>query len=177
MSTWSNCIAFRKVMASCAICSMRWGVFPVVPPTPTLSKVTTWRDDASASISAGSQLSRFPRKCCRRTRGTPPWPASRYTYSTPLPALTVWFESSAYVSAVVIVQSLVCSLADRHLIETPALQPPIRMRCGSANTSPKFRLRRAKLASTSGQRTWPVADRRTRTAPECRSAGQLSGRR
>ena len=39
------------------------GVAPDEPPTPTLSKVRTRRVDASASISAGSQLSRFPRKC------------------------------------------------------------------------------------------------------------------
>jgi len=51
---------------------------------------------------------------------------------------------------------------DRHLIETPTLGPPIRTRCGSANTSPKFRLRRATVASSSGQRTWPVADRQAR---------------
>ena len=39
----------------------------------------TRRADASASISAGSQLSRFPRKCWRRTSGTPPSPpVSRY---------------------------------------------------------------------------------------------------
>jgi hypothetical protein len=61
------------------------------------------RDDVSSSISAGSQLSRFPRKCWTRTSGTPPSPASRYTYSMPLAALTVLFESSANVSPVGIV--------------------------------------------------------------------------
>jgi hypothetical protein len=55
------------------------GVVPVEPPTPALSNVTTRRAGASASISAGSQLSRFPRKCWSRTSGTAPWspPVSR----------------------------------------------------------------------------------------------------
>jgi hypothetical protein len=56
------------------------GVVPVEPPTPALSNVTTRRVEASASISAGSQLSRFPRKCWNRTSGTPfsrPPPVSR----------------------------------------------------------------------------------------------------
>ena len=39
-------------MASYAICSTVVGVDPVVPPTPTLSNVTTRRFDASASINA-----------------------------------------------------------------------------------------------------------------------------
>ena len=62
--------------------SARWcpGVVPVEPPTPALSKVTTRRPVASASISAGSQLSRFPRKCWSSTSGTAPVPA-------PFPAL------------------------------------------------------------------------------------------
>ena len=59
-------------MASRAICSMVSGVVPVEPPTPALSNVTTRRAGASASISAGSQLSRFPRKCWSRTSGTAP---------------------------------------------------------------------------------------------------------
>ena len=68
-------------MASRAICSMVSGVLPVEPPTPALSNVTTRRARASASISAGSQLSRFPRKCWSSTSGTVPSPPplSRYT--------------------------------------------------------------------------------------------------
>jgi len=62
-SAWLNCMAAIKARASRAICSMVSGVVPVEPPTPALSNVTTRRADASASISAGSQLSRFPRKC------------------------------------------------------------------------------------------------------------------
>ena len=61
-------------MASQAICSMVSGVLPVEPPTPTLSNVTTRRDAASASISAGSQLSRLPRKCWSSTSGSPSCP-------------------------------------------------------------------------------------------------------
>ena len=37
---------------------------PVLPPTPGRSTVITRRCCASVSMSAGSQLSRFPRKCC-----------------------------------------------------------------------------------------------------------------
>jgi hypothetical protein len=62
-STSLSPIAARKARASRAICSMVSGVVPVEPPTPTLSNVTTLRACATASISAGSQLSRFPRKC------------------------------------------------------------------------------------------------------------------
>jgi hypothetical protein len=66
-------------MASRAIASMVQGVVPLVAPIPVLSNVTTRRVEASASIKAGSQLSRFPRKCCSRTKGTTPSPVSRYT--------------------------------------------------------------------------------------------------
>jgi hypothetical protein len=65
-------------MASRAIFPMVSGVVPVDPATPALSNVTTRRVAARASISAGSQLSRFPRKCCSRISGTVAWPASRY---------------------------------------------------------------------------------------------------
>jgi hypothetical protein len=44
--------------ASRAICSMVSGVAPVEPPTPALSKVTTRRVEASASIRTGSQRHR-----------------------------------------------------------------------------------------------------------------------
>jgi hypothetical protein len=74
-SAWLNPMATRKAMASRAICSMVPGVVPVEPPTPALSNVTTRRPlAASASISAGSQLSRFPRKCWSKTSGIPPSP-------------------------------------------------------------------------------------------------------
>ena len=62
-SAWLIPIAARNARASRAICSMVSGVVPVEPPTPALSNVTTRRAVASASIRAGSQLSRFPRKC------------------------------------------------------------------------------------------------------------------
>ena len=81
-------IASRKAIASWAIASTVFGVVPVVAPTPTLSNVTTRRSAASASMSAGSQLSRLPRKCCSRTSGTSPSPRSRYAYSIPLSAVT-----------------------------------------------------------------------------------------
>ena len=80
-STWAKSIAAMKAIASCAICSTVSGVVPLEPPTPALSKVTTRLAAASASISAGSQLSRFPRKCWNSTSGTPPpafGPVSRY---------------------------------------------------------------------------------------------------
>src|SRR6266516_3275685 len=62
-------------MASWAMASIVLGVLPVVAPTPTLSNVTTRRFAASASMRAGSQLSRLPRKCCSRTSGTSPSPS------------------------------------------------------------------------------------------------------
>ena len=69
--------AAMNAMASCAICSMTCGVVPVEPPTPALSNATTRRPAARPSTRAGSQLSRFPRKCWSRTSGTSPAPASR----------------------------------------------------------------------------------------------------
>ena len=79
-STWLRSIALMKAIASCAICSTVLGVVPVDPPTPTLSKVITRRFAARSSMSAGSQLSRFPRKCWSRTSGRlslPAGPVSR----------------------------------------------------------------------------------------------------
>src|SRR5256885_3097776 len=76
---------------------MVFGVRPVVAPTPTLSNATTRRSAASASTSAGSQLSRLPRKCCKRTSGTSPSPSSRYAYSTALSAAIRRIEASAYL--------------------------------------------------------------------------------
>ena len=73
-STRSKFMALRKASASWAIWPTELGVVPVVIPTPTLSKATIRREEASASTSAGSQLSRFPRKCWRRTTGTAPVP-------------------------------------------------------------------------------------------------------
>jgi hypothetical protein len=61
--TSTQVLVKEEGMASCAICSTVFGVFPVEPPTPVLSNVTTRRPGASASISAGCQPSRFPRKC------------------------------------------------------------------------------------------------------------------
>jgi hypothetical protein len=73
-SAWLNCMAAMNAMASRAICSMVSGVVPVEPPTPALSNVTTRRPGASTPISAGSQLSRFPRKCWSKISGTVPSP-------------------------------------------------------------------------------------------------------
>jgi hypothetical protein len=53
-----------KSIASSAICAIVLGVVPLDAATPRLSKVITRRPRASASMSAGSQLSRLPRKCC-----------------------------------------------------------------------------------------------------------------
>lgn len=51
------------------------GVVPVEPRTPALPNVTARRSlAASASIKAGAQLSRWPRKCWSRTSGTAPSP-------------------------------------------------------------------------------------------------------
>jgi hypothetical protein len=110
------------------------------------------------------------------TRGTPPWPASRYTYSTPLAALTVLFESSAYVSPVVIVP-VPCVLSPRsppHRDADPSTADQNALWLGEH--LPQFRLRRAKVASANGQRTWPVADRRAHAASECRESGGLAQR-
>jgi len=75
-----------------------FGVLPVVAPTPTLSNVTTGWSAASASMSAGSQLSRLPRKCCSSTSGISPAPTSRYAYSIPFSAVTRCVEASVYVA-------------------------------------------------------------------------------
>ncbi len=112
MSTWSNPIAVTKAMASWAICSIVFGVLPVEPPTPVLSNVTTCRFVASASISAGSQLSRFPRKCWSSTSGTAPSPTERYVQSTPFAALTCLPGISEYVVAIVVL-SVVVTVAVR----------------------------------------------------------------
>lgn len=66
-----------EAYGNCAICPIVWGVAPVERPTPALSKVTTRRFVARASISAGSQLSRLPQKCWSRTSGTSLSPVSR----------------------------------------------------------------------------------------------------
>ena len=97
-----------KAIASWAIASTVLGVRPVVAPTPTLSNATTRRSAASASTSAGSQLSRLPRKCCNRTSGISPSPRSRYAYSMALSAVTRWIDASAYVIGV---SGRVCSCA------------------------------------------------------------------
>src|SRR5580658_2137976 len=48
---------------------------------PALSNRMTSRPDARISVTAGSQLSRFPVKCCRQTRGcAEPPPKRRYAY-------------------------------------------------------------------------------------------------
>jgi hypothetical protein len=60
-----------KSIVSSAICAMVFGVVPLDAATPRLSKVMTRRPRASASTSAGSQLSRLPRKCCSITSGVP----------------------------------------------------------------------------------------------------------
>ena len=73
-STWLSPMAAMNAIASCAICSKVSGVVPVERPTPALSNVMTRRPAASASISAGSQLSRFPRKCWSKTSGAAPAP-------------------------------------------------------------------------------------------------------
>jgi hypothetical protein len=74
MSAWVNSMAAMNAMASRAIWSIVSGVVPVDPPTPALSNATTRLVDASASTRAGSQLSRFPRKCWSRTSDTAPAP-------------------------------------------------------------------------------------------------------
>ncbi len=73
----SRFIASMKAIASLAIASTVSGVLPVVAATPALSNVITRRSAASASMRAGSQLSRLPRKCCSRTSGTALSPVSR----------------------------------------------------------------------------------------------------
>jgi len=61
--------ADTKATAPVAIAATLLGVRPVDAATPTLSKAITLRLVASPSISAGSQLSSEPRKCCRSTSG------------------------------------------------------------------------------------------------------------
>ena len=58
-----------NLSVSCAIAVTVRGTVPLDPPTPALSNRITSRVLASASTSAGSQLSRLPRKCCNETSG------------------------------------------------------------------------------------------------------------
>jgi hypothetical protein len=45
------------------------GTRPEERPTPALSSRITSRSAAMSSTKIGSQLSRFPRKCCKKTSG------------------------------------------------------------------------------------------------------------
>jgi hypothetical protein len=60
-----------KWAASAAMPAMVSGAVPVLRPTPALSNKTISRAGASASLMAGSKLSRLPMKCWVKTSGVP----------------------------------------------------------------------------------------------------------
>ena len=73
--------ASRKAKACAAIPATVVGTLPVDRPIPALSNRMTSRPPPSGSVTAGSQLSYVPVKCCRQSRGRrgPP-PIRRYAY-------------------------------------------------------------------------------------------------
>jgi hypothetical protein len=64
--------AATNASASRAIAVKVAGTVPLDPATPALSKRMTSRSAAIASTSAGSQLSRLPRKCMKNSTGGAP---------------------------------------------------------------------------------------------------------
>lgn len=74
-------VAVRGNLCGASVATPVVGHHPVavmrVPVVGRQSNVTSLLPLANASINAGSQLSRLPRKCCRRTRTGVPVPVSR----------------------------------------------------------------------------------------------------
>lgn len=83
-STCLNPMAWIKVTASSAICSMEFDGEPLDAPTPRLSKAITWCLAAMPSTIRGSQLSSTAARWARSTTGVPPFclPNSRYAKLT-----------------------------------------------------------------------------------------------
>src|SRR5271156_3572769 len=66
------------------------GTEPLDRPRPALSNRITSRSIASGSVTAGSQLSSVPVKCCKHRSGSfDPEPKRRYAYRSP-PAWRNW---------------------------------------------------------------------------------------
>src|SRR5215204_5980272 len=61
----------RRHVLHSAIPATVAGTLPADRPTPALLNRITSRADASGSVTAGSQFSRVPMKCCRHKRGRP----------------------------------------------------------------------------------------------------------
>ena len=97
-STRSSPSASRKASACAAIPSTASGTLPVERPMPALSNRMTSRPHARASVTAGSQLSSVPVKCCRKTRGceAPP-PKRRYAYVSFCTSFCTWRNCVAAV--------------------------------------------------------------------------------
>jgi hypothetical protein len=71
--------ASRKAMGCRAMATTVGGTSPPERPRPALSYRMTSRPAASGSVTAGSQLSSVPVKCCRKSNGRPgPLPKRRY---------------------------------------------------------------------------------------------------
>src|ERR1700728_18922 len=78
--------ASRKARACDAMPAIVFGTVPLDRPTPAFSNRITSRPAASGSVTAGSQLSSVPVKCCRHRSGSfDPEPKRRYAYCA-LPA-------------------------------------------------------------------------------------------
>ena len=60
----------RKAIACPAIPAIVAGTSPVERPTPALSNRMTSLPEASGSVTAESQLSSVPVKCCRQSNGS-----------------------------------------------------------------------------------------------------------
>ncbi len=81
MSTWSKFIALRKASASWAISTTELGVVPVVIPTPTLSKATTRREDASSVDQRRIPVVEVPTEMLEKDDGNGARPRSLYRRS------------------------------------------------------------------------------------------------
>src|SRR5882757_5166354 len=76
-----NCNASRKACACTDMPAMVVGTEPLDRPRPAFSNRITSRSIASGSVTAGSQLSSVPVKCCRHSSGSfDPEPKRRYAY-------------------------------------------------------------------------------------------------
>src|ERR1700722_17120429 len=85
-----NFSAPRKARACMDMPAMVVGPEPLDRPRPAFSNRITSRSIASGSVTAGSQLSSVPVKCCRHSSGScDPEPKRRYAYRSP-PAWRNW---------------------------------------------------------------------------------------
>src|SRR5271154_497996 len=94
----------RKAKAWLAIPATGVGTEPADLPIPALSNKIISLPRASGSVTAASQLSRVPVKCCRHRRGRPePAPKRRYAYR-------VSFTSINCVGAVMLLEEFLADI-------------------------------------------------------------------